>query len=285
MTAICMSPPYLVHYWLMYPVVAEVKEGGYTLRFALQVYVDDNQPGNWTQAGVYLDEWMKQIETCEFTRCNANITILDKEGTMPNANIIFSNCILGKTDDNGNLVADVPCGIGTLEVYSDEKHTVYKEFTSSDGLEQKLVYISKNPLIKMQLYNVEFTNKSGNLSVKNIIPNTRNVTLNIKTPSDMYFFQTDKAVLVTQNIPSDISTIGSYVMSGLRVIGGFMQTYIFLETDKTIYVYVPILEGGITDINAIHDLTDVMIGCGSIPMTETPIDTEEFIATCKEVSV
>ncbi len=284
-SAICMSPPYLVHYWLMYPIVAEVKENGYNFRFALQVYVDDNKAGDWEQAGVYLDEWMEQIEMCELTRCRANITVLDKDGTIPNANVIFSNCILGKTDMNGNLIADVPCGISTLEVYSDEKHGIYKEFTSSDGLEEKLVYVSRNPLLKIQLYNVEFTNISGNLSVNAITPNNRNVTLNIKTPSDMYFLKTDKASLVTQEIPSDISTVGSYVMSDLEIIGGFMQTYIFLEADKTIYVYVPILEEGITDIDAIYDLTDAMEECGSLPMTETPIDTEEFTATCKGVSV
>lgn len=281
MAAICMSPPYLVHYWLMYPVIAEVKEGGYALRFALQVYVDDNKPGNWSHAGIYLDEWMEQIETCEFTRCSTDLAVTSMDGPVKNANVIFAGCHLGKTGDDGRLKAGVPCGLGLLEVYMDERHEVHKEYVSDEGLASKDIYIFSKPLLKFNVFNMEFINESGTARLRNITRNdNRNVTVVATTPTDTVFLAADGGVLVTQNIPSGLANIGTYEMKGSRILGGFLITYVFTEGDRTLNMYIPTLEGGMEKIDTIYDLQDIMDACGAFPVTEETLDTDEMINKC-----
>ncbi len=281
MTAICLSPPYLVHYWLMYPVVAEVRENGYTLRFALQVYVDDNKAGDWGQAGVYLDEWMEQIEKCEFARCSADLTVLGMEGPIRNADVIFSGCHLGKTGDDGTLQAEIPCGLGLLEVYKDVSYEIHREYASHDDLASKAVYMFKKPFLKFNIFNIEFMNVSGTAMVRNITRNEgRNITISVAAPSDTVFLSADSGVLVTQNIPSGLANIGAYEMEGNSILGGFLITYVFTEEDKTLNMYIPTLEGGIKDIDTIYNLQDILNSCGAFAITEDELDAQEVINTC-----
>lgn len=281
MTAICMSPPYLVHYWLLYPVIVEVKENGYTLRFALQVYVDDNQAGNWSQAGVYMDEWMEQIEKCEFTRCSADLTITSADGPVENANVLFLGCHLGKTGDDGRLRAGIPCGLGLLEVYRDAKHEIHKEYVSDEGLASREIYMLSKPLLTFNVFNMEFINDSGTARLRNITRNeNRNVTVVATTPTDTVFLATGGGALVTQSIPTGLANIGTYELEGSKILGGFLITYVFTEGDKTLNMYIPTLVGGMEKIDTIYDLQDIMDACGAFPITEEPLDTEEMMNLC-----
>lgn len=281
LSAICMSPPYLVHYWLLYPVVAEVKEGDFNLRFALQVYVDDNKAGSWASAGIYLDEWKEQIETCEFTRCTADLSVLDMNGPVRNADVVFLGCQLGKTGDDGTLQAGIPCGLGLLEIYKDENHEIHKEYVSDDGLVSKTVYILKKPLLKFNIFNIEFVNISGTAVVKGISMNAdRNITLTAATPTDTVFLTTDGGAMVTQRIPAGMASLGAYEMQDNTILGGFLINYIFSEDDETLNMYIPTLDGGIENMETIHDLQDILDACGVFPITREKLNETELINTC-----
>ena len=244
-TTLCVSPPITVNYWLLFPVVAEVGEGGDKFKFAFSVFVNNDAPGEYGDTTRFIDAWKQQVNTCEKAQCDATVYVEDGDGPLGLAHINYAGCYLGRTDRQGVLSGSVPCGISVLEI-SKGDHTLYSEVVGSSDLEYKSVHLLKTPTLKLNLVTVEFTNQSGSLKVSNVESNTKEVSIGFKAGTQETSMQSSDSIAITKDVSPGSNSVVSVVRSGAgEELGGFFNDYIIGERNTEVWVYIPILKGGL----------------------------------------
>ncbi len=248
-TSVCMSPPYRVLYFLLFPVVAEIGDENFKLRLAFHTYVNGYQPGDFADTGLVIGHFEEDLKRCASASCPAKITAMDSSGFVPYAEVTYSYCNLGKTDSRGVLETDVPCGIGQLDVF-DNGHGFYRSLEGSDSLKDKLVFLSRQDPIKIHIYNIELylelTQSKTFFKVSDVKPNTESFTLAITPPSGVpVYVRTNKDEVVTNLIPSDTTiTLSSVVQKGDTLLGGTDISGVIPAGTREIWLYNPVLSGG-----------------------------------------
>lgn len=239
----CMSPPYRLNYWLFYPVVVEVGESEYKFRSAITVYVDGYEPGKFADVSNFVTQLKREISRCQNPQCDGKIRVEDAEGPLEFARVSYSGCYLGRTDRKGILEGKIPCAISLLDV-SKRGHTTHMEMLSSDELADKSVHLHKIPLIKLNLFNVVFTNQSGTLAIEDVVPNDKSAYIGIVQDNLQENLYSNDSFLTTEQIPAGPTGLGYIVTQDIKTYGGFGTNYNFPESDKELWIYAPILKDG-----------------------------------------
>jgi hypothetical protein len=280
-TTICISPPYTVYYWLYYPIIVEVNDDKYLFRFALPLYVDMNEPGDWDDISVSLKQWKTNTERCKYSDCEANIKVVTPEGPAHGARVIYSGCDLGFTSADGTLSANVPCGIGEMQVYpmdiSGDKTVAHSELTSSDELKNKIVNLLKKPFYQFHIKEVVFTNTSNVYAVKEVKENTEKNIMVAANPAlgHMSTAALESNYASIDTIMPGLNDVNLLAVSGsgsdATARGGFQINFTFHENDTEYWMYVPTVQGGI-DVAGMGQakLTEVMKNCGILPIEVSP---------------
>lgn len=116
-TGICVSRPIYVNYFLNFPVIVRVRDPltQHVFQFADQILIKDNAPGPLS-SGAYEQDIQAQL--CADQQCEIGLTVRTGSGQpVPQAEVSFMGCGLGKTSSQGRLQGQAPCGAGPLQVY------------------------------------------------------------------------------------------------------------------------------------------------------------------------
>lgn len=304
LVGVCTSEPVYVNYYLSFPVIVRVNDPltGNTLRFAIHVYVLDNEPGSWTNISGYEPNIQTQI--CQAQQCSAKITVENSGGDpVPYAAVNFMGCSLGRTSSGGVLETTAPCGIGPLQVYK-EHHAAYDEMTTSDDTAGGItVTLEKIPYVNIRLYEVNVFN--------NTAINKYQIPADSINPIDSFEARPEAAYLTFFKSPEGksyerifdsrgglIRTIppASYYVAGMLLdsetfassYGGFAAEFTLREDmdGHDLYIYLPYVFGfdsldTNTSLRTIVSMTNLLEECGIGPISETEVDTDAVLPCSK----
>ncbi len=294
----CISDPLVVYYSLNYPVIVRVKDPltNNIFTFAYHVYIYNNKPGDWTQGiGGYTPEDQELI--CSTPGCPIKVAVKDTDGNpVPYAAVGYSDCLLGRTEENGVLSTTGPCGIAPLNVYK-EGYEIYDEPMSSDDLENATITLRKYPVMNIHLYEVNIANNAVTSEywisagdVKPLDADTERdesalITFYRVPEGDAYnrFYETGMGT--ERFIPPGYYSISGTLMSSTLETryGGFaIQGYPVSEEVTDLYIYLPYNYEfqGLTDNSTIVEqvgiFTSVLGKCGIGPVSQEPYDTSNL---------
>lgn len=306
LTDMCSSEPVYIKYYLRYPVVVRVKDEvtGIILQFAVDVYIKDNQPGNFG-AGYELEAGI-----CSNPLCSVKLSITDLAGNpVSGASVSFLGCEIGKTGLDGMVEGKAVCGAGNLRIYK-EGYGMYEATYSVDNLENISVSIAKKPVLNVYVHVVNIQKETDgyvvlqdgitDLSDWKMIAQLEFVPTGGNRCDDgictRIFKETTKSLT---NIPAGEYTIVGGILSPNfgTLYGVVLSSYSIKEEydGNPIHVYLPYnpydFSYGISDIeNSKMDLLEkadrmynLLKKCGIEPVTETPIDPDGF--SCPKVSL
>ncbi len=245
-TTLCVSPPYRISYFLLFPVVAEVGDEDLKLKFAFHTFVNGYKPGDWKDLGLTLGFFDEEVKRCTVGRCPAKITAVDAAGAVADADVFYSYCPLGKTDSEGVLEALVPCGISQLEI-TEKDHKLFKEVSSSDSVKDKTIRLARLSLVKIHIFNMEMVERAGVYTVADVRPNSESFTLSIGYGGETapFFVKTSDQELTTNLIPTleDVA-LTTVVQKGDSILGGFDAAGKIPEGTTDLWFYNPVLTEG-----------------------------------------
>lgn len=249
-STVCMSPPYRVLYFLLYPVVTEVGDDDFRLKFAFHTYLNGYEPGDYKDTGIVTGFFEDDVRKCATASCPAKITALDGAGSVEGAEISYSYCSLGRTDANGLLETNVPCGISLLQV-SDKDHKPFSTIITSDALVDSTIFLSRIGPVKLHISNIEFfldrVNNTFAYKISDIKPNTDEFTLAVNPLDQPPVFVTSTSdEALTDTIPTNqYVTFSTVVQKGSTLLGGFDAFSIIPEGTTDIWIYNPVFRNGI----------------------------------------
>ncbi len=173
---------YKTIYDVSHPVVIELEDPsalkgeGYTFRFALESNIRGNEPLKHENNPLY-GEPAEESMFCDINKRNSgeiHLTVRDSitNNPIPEVNVFFNsvdNCMIGRTDSNGELTAQFPIGIGVINFINPQ----YLPFTKSEVIteldaDQELGVIRMKPLRTIKAKGEIFElNKFGNTHTVN----------------------------------------------------------------------------------------------------------------------
>lgn len=142
---------YRVDYSLNSPVAVKVTgTPDYSFNFAILPFIDNNKIGKCSgqQAFSY------GSDICTEAKCDVKLSVLDvNDRPIPNTQVNFGACSVGKTDFSGQVKGKVPCGISEL-VVSNPKYTYFADVVSSKSIPEK-IKLTKLPTININFYRAD----------------------------------------------------------------------------------------------------------------------------------
>ncbi len=290
----CMgTEPVAVDYTLEYPAIVNIldPETGNIFQFAVQVYIVNNAPRDWT-VSVTPEEDL-QAEICSDMSCILELDVQDSSGSpIGMASVSFMGCSLGRTDSTGYLATLAPCGSGTLYVYR-RGYGEYLDPRTSSQL-SGTVTLYKQSSINLMLHEVIVQDwGEGRYMVyygdEYISPiDDKRVYITFRSARDFkeHSFYPSGSSLTVSTIPS-----GGYYVSGTlfssdfqTLHGAFGYPYTITEDTDTLHIYIPttLSLSSITDEVEqrlkIVELSQVLEECGIGPVTDTAYIQEESCA-------
>jgi len=279
----CQSDPVYVNYFVRYPVIVRVKDTitGNVFQYALEVYIMDNKPGDWSSKTT--EGYQEQNEICDNPQCSVDMSVSDSRGPVSSAAVTFMGCKLGETDSSGRLKGPAPCGIGPLEIRANG-YEIYNKMQSSDNLDNLNVTISKIPTVKAHFFEVIVQNISlqGEYEVykQGVVPLESDsvVYMNFysNTKSQEYYqLAFDKKGGIIRGVPADSYAVSGTLMKGATEKGAFVTNYEITEDmdGEDVYVYLPntieyenIVNSSIKATAAVN-LANVLSKCGLGPIS------------------
>jgi hypothetical protein len=261
MTSVCSSNPVYVKYYVKYPMVIRVKDPitGNVFQFANEVYIKDNSPGAWSGGGTgYSND---QAELCASMYCSGKITVKDTAGkAIPDAQVSFMGCDIGKTFTDGVLEVPIPCGAGLLEIYKRD----YKEYIKSTSYSDLVNYqatLRSKPDMTINIYKVNVLNlpgtnkfmidtKAGRMNVEPIATGQHVQATLIPKSGEMCegdlsycYRQFDTATGDLRNIASDSYVLLAYLTDSAGKTWGISMNNDFIVTEtmagKQVNLYIP----------------------------------------------
>ena len=293
---VCVSDPVYVNYYLTYPVVVRASDGTSNLQFAFQVYINNNQPGDWST--ITTVETDTHAMLCSNPSCYVDMTVKSSSGQpISMASVSFMNCPLGVTDENGRIAGPAPCGAGKLEIIKNG-YGAYKEMKTSDELTGE-VTLYKRPTVNFVPYEVSVQEWSDGKHViyygeDYIRPVTDKMVYLAFYPKENPFKDRVLPIEVyldSSGTTTDVLPAGEYMASGYLMSQDFTTMYggfvadVVIEEDmdgKDVYVYIPVSPEfeeltNQTEIGEkMIELTNVLYECGILPVSETPYEQEEM---------
>ncbi len=160
---------YEVEYSLNSPVVVKVTgTPDYSFNFAVLPFIENNKIGKCSGQ----QSFSYGSDICTEAKCDVKLSVLDvNDKPIPNTQVNFGACSVGKTDFLGEVKGKVPCGIAEL-VASNPKYTYFADVVSSKNIPEK-IKLTKLPTINVNFYRgntqVKITSKQGSQAKTDII--------------------------------------------------------------------------------------------------------------------
>jgi hypothetical protein len=123
-----------------YPFVVRVRDRytGYYFNFASMVGVKD-RGDSVMEPGDCRDPTETPSECKELT-CSAKVRVVnDLDEPLPGAWVVFGDCPLGETDENGYVEGPIQCGLRELFIYQDIKYEFLKRSVSATNINNTYV--------------------------------------------------------------------------------------------------------------------------------------------------
>jgi|GEM_PF-1067066 len=298
MTGICQSDPINVEYFVEYPVLVRAEDPltGLAFQFAVDVAIQDNQPALWASLSSY--ELTDLGKLCSNPQCSMKLLVTDSTGSpVPYASATFLNCPAGRADEAGVLEADVPCGIGTLNVYKSG-FDIYDGIWSSDSLADAEVALTKTPVVNLHFYDVVIDDVSSiseywinKGAIRPIDNNLRDgaVRMTVYEPAshELNEFLFMESVGRLAGVPAGKQAFTTILYENLDnpppSVNGAMGTTFTITEDldgKDLYVYLPYypqmdLSGDDVSVSTeTGKLSNILRKCGIGPITDTEVDED-----------
>ncbi len=287
----CYSDPVLVSYFVSYPAVVTVKDPltGNLFKFAMNILIQDNLPGEWVAAAGYDDGVQEEI--CSLDECLADITVVDASGNpVSGASVKFSGCGIGVTDGGGELKGLAPCAVGLLEI-TKAGHGIYSEMKDAGEIRTITVTLPKTPHVSIYFYEVPIDNQSDAQGERYVIyhntigamegKKVARLFLTSLDTVDSYEIMSEDSIEILNYVPAGRYSIATGIFSddvSLMYGGGASMAYEIAESldGKALYIYIPTMVGfeDITDpdaqVGATVTLTAVLEKVGIDPITPIP---------------
>jgi hypothetical protein len=283
MVGICLSDTVLVEYDIKYPVIVRVEDTltNDAFQFALDVQIEANEPADWTST------IGDSPSICDQLDCSASILVKNSKGEpIKNTDVFFMGCTVGTTDNSGQYVGNIPCGIGPLNVYGNDYDT-YDEMHSSDELIDISITLMKKPVVKLFFHEVTIQNlttskqyyvaSDGIRWVDNDLHGDQAVMMTFAPPNKIE--NPKKRVFATKSgtisqIPEGIHYIsGNLMTSDWSTVHGSMINQLILADDTSeMHVYLPYMVNfNAANSNPALDASRVLEICGIGPLSETEV--------------
>jgi len=296
MMAECIgTEPVAVDYTLEYPAIVRAldSETGNIFQFAVQVFIHENAPRDWSVSVTPGEDL--QDEVCSDPSCILELEVRDSSGSpLEAASVSFMGCHLGRTDGTGYLATLAPCGSGTLYVYKRGYGEYLDPRTSShlDGI----VTLYRKPTFSLTLHEavvqdwgegsyMVYYSETGQY-IHTIENKRAYITFRSDQDFKEYSFYSDGPSLIISTIPA-----GTYYVSGTlsspdfqTLHGAFTYIYTISEDTDTMHIYIPTASSldSITDdterMLKIGELSQVLDECGIGPVTDTAYIQESACA-------
>lgn len=273
---------YKILYSFQYPVIVSVKDDvmGKYFRFAIYTSVKDSKPDDTCVAGVFSGLTDYEKDCVYGTYCDYNITVVDSEGNpIEGAEILFYQCPLGSTDENGSAVSTgtqkAPCIAADFQIWK-EGYRTFGEFLSSTELEGFKVNMKKSlGDITTKLYGIGLTAKGETSEGVYTIYETNGYKKKItefKKDNDpdvkamIYFYPFDPNYVTGEDIevfgvnmdidtgqftdtlsleglyPGDFYVVAVAIQNSTNIVLGTLSTELTLEEgDNSLFVYLPVV--------------------------------------------
>ncbi len=135
---------YEVGYSLNSPVVVKVSgTSDYSFNFAVLPLIDNNKIG---RCGVQ-ESFLSGEDICsQQARCEIKLSVTDQQNRpIPDTEVTFGSCSVGKSDVSGQVKGKVPCGISELNVYNPE-YVYFNDIVSSKQVPENITLRKINPI-------------------------------------------------------------------------------------------------------------------------------------------
>jgi hypothetical protein len=272
-------------YSVRYPVIVRVwdEASGESMKFALQVYMKDNDIGTGCSAQTVLSPAGGGDPTYD-ERCGSGATLWSRvvveydDGTpVQNANVYYAGCHMGKTDQLGAVSARVsPQLLSALTVNVGENE--YSECHGSDDITMvtmtiprssdytfifKKVPVTKSASTYTMSPPVALSAEDKDIATVEFVRDTNACDL-----STAYVRSADEdgnsiPTKFVRNFPDGEYAAGVTLQSGEDVMG-FANLSGFVPSGTEVYVYVPSMEGfkDSADATEIENLRSLFLNCG-----------------------
>jgi hypothetical protein len=291
----CQSDAFYVRYYLSYPAIASVRdpESRDNLRFASQVYIINNSAADLTD----LPGSSAQAEICSDMQCSADIMVKDlSDSPVQGASVSFMGCGLGRTDSLGRIQAQAPCGIGPLNVYANG-FAESSNMTSSNHINGVELSLTRTPSVNLHFLEANVVNNpvsqsytinDGELFVLNDDHTNEMVHMSFYNIADKVLYQRNfnKPVGRINRIPAGDYVISATLSDDFNEVGGIsLPGYYTLGEGLDggdLYIYLPYSQeySQISDEGSrateLARLTNLMVECGLGPISDIPIDHENY---------
>jgi hypothetical protein len=147
---VCMDT-YGVSYSIRYPVVVSVKDEitNQWFKFAVMNEIRDNKPGNCEG-----ELKVSKEKLCKEGGCVIKMKVKDEEGNLvKGADVMFYRCDLGKTNSDGEVMANVPCGVSEIKVYK-KGYKTFGNLTSYFELNNSVIILERTGEVTIHFYGI-----------------------------------------------------------------------------------------------------------------------------------
>jgi hypothetical protein len=266
---------YGVSYSFRYPLVTAVHDRVMNQWFKFAVMVEVKKNGLGDCEGM-LEEPAVKAMCGQDARCRINITAVDEDGApVPDAQAEFYECDLGKTDENGNLIASVPCGVSEIKLLK-EGYKSFGNLTSYHQLDNTTVTMQRMRNVTFHFYGVPMgarfydSNNPGKFMQYIVIPSVRIksidqfnkvvVYLSMKPKQKNIFTKEDPHLLITNIVNTTSMELGNNettmgvsfntfealaIAKNMTSSGeaemGYLNTTVAIDKETDVYVYVPVV--------------------------------------------
>lgn len=295
LTGSCTSTPTIINYSVRYPAIVRVKDGvtGNILQFAVDTYIKNNKPGNFGRISYELSDL---AALCNNPVCSAKVSVTDLSGNpVPEASVSFLGCEIGKTSSSGIVEGPAACGAGNLRVYA-RGYSMYEKTYAIDELADASVTVSKMPVFTVYLHMVNVQKGESSYRVDEIIDGLGEGMVARLDFASIERKKCDNGICTRifegesktlDNIPAGNYTIAAGIMSeDFTTSYGIVISNYFVKEDyggETVHVYIPYDPydfaygaGDASMITLARDMRNLLKKCGIQPVTETPIDSDDF---------
>jgi len=253
----CFSNPVRISYSVKYPVVAAVSDGNLAWLFAFDVSLNSGVVGATNETG----------NVCSSMKCAATVSVKDATNApLEGAKVLFMGCAIGTTESSGSLRALAPCGDGMLDVRKDG-YATYSANADVSVLERLEVTLNKTIAVELKLHEVPVKKTAGKYVVQKGAPLPNAKTMDLFFMGSAEVRRTFGGASGAATLPEGKYSISAQLSDSGTPVGGFIaRFYAIGEGTKTLYVYVPSLEGfgklGANDrIKELAGLTKAMEQC------------------------
>jgi hypothetical protein len=281
LTAVCISDPILVRYYLNFPVIVRAKDPltGHVFQFSDQIFIKNNAPGDWSDEEIYEQEIQNLV--CSNAYCSADIQVSSLGGDpVEGAAVSFMGCSLGLTDSLGRVQSSAPCGSGSL-IVTKEGYDYYFERQNYTDINGKHITLPRKMTITVKFYEVNLQDSGFDYTIDRInpLPAGRNVTLSMKSASgSAYTWYFGKPAGILKVPAGTYSVLGSYTDNFQTSYGQFLTIATINENVDELHIYLPnnLQFSTLTDTDEILNktflLTNIMELCGISPVSANPAD-------------